>query len=35
LGQIKYLDLRLKGIQRGSAADGDLLVDAVLGILKN
>jgi DNA polymerase-3 subunit delta len=35
LGQIKYLDLRLKGIHRGSAEDGELLVDAVLSILKN
>jgi DNA polymerase-3 subunit delta len=35
LGQIKFLDLRLKGVHRGSANDGDLLVEAVLGILKN
>jgi len=35
LGQIKYLDLRLKGVHRGSAEDGDLLVETVLGILKN
>ena len=35
LGQIKFLDLRLKGIHRGSAGDGDLLVEAVLAILKN
>ena len=35
LGQIKYLDLRLKGVHRGSAGDGDLLVETVLGILKN
>ncbi len=35
LGQIKYLDLRLKGLHRGTAGDGDLLVEAVLAILKN
>lgn len=35
LGQIKFLDLRLKGVHRGSADDGDLLVEAVLSILKN
>ena len=34
LGLIKYLDLRLKGVHRGSAEDGDLLVETVLGILK-
>lgn len=35
IGQIKYLDLRLKGIHRGSAGDGDLLVEAVVNILRN
>ncbi len=34
MNRLKYLDLRLKGINRGSATDGDLLIDTVLGILK-
>ncbi|MBL7812403.1 MAG: DNA polymerase III subunit delta [Bacteroidetes bacterium] len=32
---LKYLDLRLKGVHRGSAEDGDLLIETVLTILKN
>lgn len=32
--QIKLLDLRLKGIHRGSASDGELLVETVVGILR-
>jgi DNA polymerase-3 subunit delta len=35
LGQIKYLDLRLKGVNRGNATDRDLLVETVVNILKN
>jgi DNA polymerase-3 subunit delta len=35
IGQIKFLDLRLKGVHRGAAEDGELLVEAVLGILKH
>jgi len=31
---LKYLDLRLKGINRGNASDGDLLVETVVNILK-
>lgn len=31
---IKYLDLRLKGVHRGSASDGDLLAEAVVQILR-
>ncbi len=31
---LKYLDLRLKGINRGNATDGDLLVETVVNILK-
>jgi len=33
MNQLKYLDLRLKGINRGAASDGDLLVEAVVKIL--
>lgn len=32
---LKLLDLRLKGIHRGSAEDGDLLIETVVNILKN
>jgi DNA polymerase-3 subunit delta len=32
---LKLLDLRLKGIHRGSANDGDLLLETVVNILKN
>lgn len=35
LGQIKYLDLRLKGVNRGTASDRDLFVETVVNILKN
>ncbi len=35
MNQLKYLDLRLKGIHRGSASDGDLLVETVVNILKS
>jgi DNA polymerase-3 subunit delta len=35
LGQIKYLDLRLKGVNRGTSTDRDLFVEAVVKILKN
>lgn len=32
---LKLLDLRLKGVHRGSVNDGDLLVETVVNILKN
>ena len=32
---LKLLDLRLKGVHRGAAEDGELLVEAVVNILKN
>jgi hypothetical protein len=32
--QIKLLDLRLKGVHRGSASDGELLIEAIVGILR-
>ncbi|MBM3438026.1 MAG: DNA polymerase III subunit delta [Bacteroidetes bacterium] len=32
--QIKLLDLRLKGVHRGSATDGELLIEAIVGILR-
>lgn len=32
---LKLLDLRTKGIHRGSAEDGELLIEAVVNILKN
>jgi DNA polymerase III subunit delta len=32
---LKLLDLRLKGVHRGAAQDGELLVEAVVNILKN
>ena len=32
--QIKYLDLRLKGVNRGAATDGELLIETVVNILK-
>lgn len=35
IGQIKYLDLRLKGVHRGNAEDGDLLIETVVSILRN
>jgi DNA polymerase-3 subunit delta len=35
IGYLKYMDLRLKGVNRGAAEDGDLLVETVLQILKN
>jgi hypothetical protein len=28
------LDLRLKGVHRGSATDGELLIEAIVGILR-
>jgi DNA polymerase-3 subunit delta len=31
--QLTYLDLRLKGINRGAASDGDLLIETVVKIL--
>lgn len=34
ISQLKYLDLRLKGVHRGAATDGELLVEAVVNILK-
>lgn len=34
MNQLKYLDLRIKGINRGAATDGDLLVETVVNILK-
>jgi DNA polymerase-3 subunit delta len=34
ISQMKYLDLRLKGVHRGAATDGELLVEAVVNILK-
>ena len=34
VSQIKYLDLRLKGVHRGAATDGELLIEAVVNILK-
>lgn len=34
MNQLKYLDMRLKGINRGSASDGDLLIETVVAILK-
>ncbi len=33
VNQLKYLDLRLKGINRGSASDGDLLIETIVNIL--
>lgn len=33
--QLKLLDLRVKGVHRGSAEDGELLVETVVKILKN
>jgi DNA polymerase III subunit delta len=33
MNQLKYLDLRLKGINRGAATDADLLVETVVNIL--
>ncbi|MCC7297759.1 MAG: DNA polymerase III subunit delta [Bacteroidia bacterium] len=35
INHIKLLDLRLKGIHRGSAEDGDLLIETIVNILKN
>lgn len=35
IGLIKFMDLRLKGMHRGAAEDGDILVETVLQILKN
>jgi len=35
LNKLKYLDLRLKGVNRGAATDGDLLIETVVGILKS
>ena len=32
--QIKLLDLRLKGVHRGSASDGELLIETIVGILR-
>lgn len=32
--QIKLLDLRLKGVIKGSATDGELLIEAIVGILR-
>jgi DNA polymerase III subunit delta len=32
---LKLLDLRLKGVHRGSAEDGELLIETVVNILKN
>ncbi len=34
ISQLKYLDLRLKGVNRGAASDGELLIEAVVNILK-
>ena len=33
MNQLKYFDLRLKGINKGDASDGDLLVETVVSIL--
>lgn len=33
MNQLTYLDLRLKGINRGAASDGDLLIEIVVKIL--
>ncbi len=33
--QIKLLDLRLKGVNRGFASDGELLIEAIVGILRS
>ena len=33
MNQLTYLDLRLKGINRGAASDGDLLIETVVKIL--
>ncbi|PHX92257.1 MAG: DNA polymerase III subunit delta [Flavobacteriales bacterium] len=33
--QIALLDLRLKGVHRGSATDGEILVDLIVGILRD
>jgi DNA polymerase-3 subunit delta len=33
MNHLKYLDLRLKGINRGTSSDGDLLVETVVNIL--
>ena len=32
--QIKLLDLKLKGVHRGGATDGEILIETVLGILR-
>jgi DNA polymerase-3 subunit delta len=32
--QIKLLDLRLKGVHRGSSTDGELLIETIVGILR-
>jgi DNA polymerase III subunit delta len=32
---LKFLDLRLKGVHRGTCEDGDLLIETVVNILKN
>ena len=32
--QIKLLDLKLKGVHRGGASDGEILIETVLGILR-
>lgn len=34
ISQLKYLDLRLKGVNRGAATDGELLIEAVVNILR-
>lgn len=34
MNQLTYLDLRLKGINRGAASDGDLLIETVVKVLK-
>jgi len=33
MNQLKYFDMRLKGINKGDASDGDLLVETVVSIL--
>ena len=33
MNQLTYLDLRLKGVNRGAASDGDLLIETVVKIL--
>ena len=32
---LKLMDLRMKGVHRGSASDGDILLETVLGILRS